>query len=261
MVADQGWTSGSIRGVSCTCCSGGGQEKILVPYELTDLIKEASECHLLLEFSLREDTLWAKKGFRIGWEQIPIPTNRAKSKISSGRGTETTPLIIHPRDNLLEILIPGTKLTFDTDTGFLQSLEVDGVPILMGGLIPNFQRALDNDFIVENIFPRLGRLISLNWKWEGARASMKLKRLPGGASKCWKCFDHRSLPDPTKSFTLETFNPCRFEGRESIFIISCDQRSRCFVLVYKQHWPILFLMWIGSVEVLMKPCRTENRAG
>jgi len=152
----------------------GGQEMILVPYELADLVKEASECHLLLEFSLREDTLWAKKGFRIGWDQIPIPTNGSRSRISSGLGTETTPLIIHPRDNLLEILIPGSKLTFETDTGFLQSLEIDGVPILMGGLTPNFQRALDNDFIVENIFPRLGRLISLNRKWEGARASMKL---------------------------------------------------------------------------------------
>jgi beta-galactosidase len=153
----------------------GEQEKILVPYELTDLIIEASECHLLLEFSLREDTLWAKAEHRIGWEQIPIPTKGLKGKIPSGRGTETTPLIIHPRDNLLEILIPGTKLTFDTDTGFLQSLQVDGAPILMGGLTPNFQRALDNDFIVENIFPRLGRLISLNRKWESARSRMKLK--------------------------------------------------------------------------------------
>ncbi len=98
-----------------------------------------------------------------------------KDKILSSRGTETTPLIIHPRDNLLEILIPGTKLTFDTDTGFLQSLEVDGALILMGGLIPNFQRALDNDFFVENMFPRLGRLISLNRKWESARSEMKLK--------------------------------------------------------------------------------------
>jgi beta-galactosidase len=153
----------------------GGQEKILVPYKLTDLINEASECHLLLEFLLRKDTLWAKAGHRIGWEQIPIPTNGPKGKNSSDRGTETTPLIIHPRENLLEILIPGTKLTFDTDTGFLQSLEVDGAPILMGGLTPNFQRALDNDFIVENIFPRLGRLISLNRKWESARSRMKLK--------------------------------------------------------------------------------------
>ena len=152
-----------------------GQEKILIPYKLTDQTREASEGHLLLEFFLREDTSWAKAGHRIGWEQIPIPTNGPKGKISSGQGTETTPLIIHPRDNLLEILIPRTKLTFDTDTGFLQSLEVDGAPILMGGLTPNFQRALDNDFIVENIFPRLGRLISLNRKWESARSRMKLK--------------------------------------------------------------------------------------
>ena len=153
----------------------GGQEKIRIPYKLIDQIREASESHLLLEFSLREDSLWAKAGHRIGWEQIQIPTDGPKGKVSSGRVIETTPLIIHPRDNLLEILIPGTKLTFDTDTGYLQSLEVDGVPILMGGLIPNFQRALDNDFFVENMFPRLGRLISLNRKWESARSRMKLK--------------------------------------------------------------------------------------
>ncbi len=153
----------------------GGEEKIFVPYRISDQIKETAECHLLLEFSLREETLWAKAGHRIGWEQISIPSSRPKGKILSDYGLETTPLIIHPKDNLLEILIPGTKLTFDTDTGFLQSLEVEGQPILMDGLIPNFQRALDNDFILEKEFYKLGRFLSLNRKWENARDEMKLK--------------------------------------------------------------------------------------
>jgi beta-galactosidase len=155
--------------------SAGEEEKILIPYKLTDQIKKASECHLLLEFSLREETSWVNAGHRIGWEQISIPVRGLDLKNSPDCGSETTPLIIHPRDNLLEILIPGAKLTFDTDTGFLQSLEIDGRPVLSGGLIPNFRRALDNDFIVENMFPRLGRLISLNRRWESARSEMKLK--------------------------------------------------------------------------------------
>ncbi|HDD62133.1 MAG TPA: DUF4981 domain-containing protein [Chloroflexi bacterium] len=153
----------------------GGQEKILVPFQLTEQIKEMSERHLLLEFILREETHWAKAGHRIGWEQISFPTKDQKVNIPSGQSDETTPLIIHPRDNLLEILIPGTKLTFDTDTGFMQSLDVDDTQILMGGLTPNFQRALDNDFIVEKEFYKLGRFLSLNRKWEKARDEMKLK--------------------------------------------------------------------------------------
>ena len=153
----------------------GGQEIVIVPYHLTDQIKDASECHLLLEFILKEEKSWAEAGHRIGWEQISVPSKGLKEKTSASPGAETTPLIIHPQDNLLEILIPGTKLTFDTDTGFLHSLEVDGTPILTDGLIPNFQRALDNDFVVENIFPGLGRLISRNRKWESARSKMKLK--------------------------------------------------------------------------------------
>ena len=153
----------------------GGVEEILVPYQLAYQIRRESEQHLLLEFILREETPWAKAGHRIGWEQISFPEKEQKVKITSGQGTETTPLIIHPRENLLEILIPGTKLAFDTDTGFMQSLDVDGAQILMGGLIPNFQRALDNDFIVEKEFYKLGRFLSLNRKWEKARDKMKLK--------------------------------------------------------------------------------------
>ena len=153
----------------------GGQEKILVPYHLGDQIRGKSEKHLLLEFILREDTLWAKAGHRTGWAQISFPVKEPEVIIPSVQDTETTPLIIHPRDNLLEILIPGTKLTFDIDSGFLQSLDVAGAQILMGGLIPNFQRALDNDFILEKEFYKLGRFLSLNRKWERAKDEMKLK--------------------------------------------------------------------------------------
>ena len=153
----------------------GEQESITVPYEITEELVNASECHLLLEFRLGEDAAWAKAGHRVGWEQIIIPVSGKESRTSSQRGFETTPLIVHPKDNLLEILIPGTKLTFDTDTGIMQSLEIDGDPVLIGGLRPNFLRALDNDYIVEDMFPGLGRLISLERKWEQARAGMKLR--------------------------------------------------------------------------------------
>ncbi len=153
----------------------GGQEKIKLPYQLTEQAGDVCECHLLLELVLCEDTLWAKTGHRVGWEQIPIPARIPQGKVYSGQGSETTPLIIHPRDNLLEILIPGSKLTFDTDTGFMQSLEIDGDPVLTGGLSPNFLRALDNDFILEDNFPKIGRLISLTRKWENARQEMKLE--------------------------------------------------------------------------------------
>jgi len=153
----------------------GGKKKIAVPYSLTEQNAEAGEYHLLLELSVGEDTLWAKAGQRIAWEQLPIPTKRLDDPTCSGHATETTPLIIHPRDNLLEILIPGTKLTFDTDTGFMETIEVEGKMILTGRLVPNFQRALDNDFILEKEFYRLGRLLSLNRKWEKTREAMKLK--------------------------------------------------------------------------------------
>ncbi len=152
----------------------GGQENIKLPYQLTEQIRNASECHLLLEFLLSADSAWSLAGHRVGWEQLTIPIRGLEDRVDSDRGAETTPLIIHPRDNLLEILIPGTKLTFNSDTGFMQSMEIDGTPVLLSGLTPNFLRVLDNDLIVENMFPGLGRLISLNRKWEKARDGMKL---------------------------------------------------------------------------------------
>lgn len=153
----------------------GEEKKIQIPYEIRDLVKKAAEIHLLLEFSLGEDQPWAESGHRIGWEQFHIPSSGDMTRSFPVPNVKTTPLIIHPRDNILEILIPGTKLTFNTDTGFLQSLVVDGTPVFSDGLIPNFERALDNDFFMENMFPRLGRLISLNRRWEDTRSSMELK--------------------------------------------------------------------------------------
>jgi len=164
--------SGSLK---VPAIPAGGQDLLSIPFEMNGQIKAASECHLLLEFRLSAASPWGQAGFRIAWEQIPIPVEGLEDRIVPEYGKETTPLIIHPQDNLLEILVPGTKLTFDTDTGFLETLEVDGKQIMTGGITPNFQRALDNDFILDKEAPKLGRMLSLNRKWERAREKMKLK--------------------------------------------------------------------------------------
>jgi beta-galactosidase len=83
-------------------------------------------------------------------------------------------LIIHPRPDQLEMLIQNTRLRFHTGTGFLESLEAGEVPLLQGPLRPNFYRALDNDFLAEQLLPGLGRFWTLNRKWDESRVNLKL---------------------------------------------------------------------------------------
>jgi beta-galactosidase len=157
--------------------SPGGEEPLKIPVTLPELARIGEEYHLLVEFLLREDCAWAKRGFRVAWEQfslpLPIMIGKDKSQIQS-RGSATTPMLIHPREDMLEILTPEVKFGFDTHTGFLKSVQVDDIPGLIAPLAPNFTRRLDNDLISELLVPKIGRLLSLERKWNDAKENLKL---------------------------------------------------------------------------------------
>jgi beta-galactosidase/beta-glucuronidase len=134
----------------------GGKESIQIPIQIPEQRQAAEEYHLLLEFLLAKDTTWAEKGFRSAWEQLAIPVDPGlETAVPSPSSPMTTPLIIHPREDVLEILVKDTKLSFDTRSGFLQAFEKEGFPLLVGPLRPNFYRELDNDLLPETLAPGL----------------------------------------------------------------------------------------------------------
>ncbi len=179
----------------------GQKGTVQVPYQLPE--QETGEYHLLLEFILLEDTAWAKKGYRVAWEQLGLPALAQVEEISPPSEPLTTPLIIHPREDVLELLIKDVKISYHTGSGFLHYLENQGLPLLVGPLRPNFYREVDNDLLPETLAPGVGGLFSLNRKWASANGELKLVdfqverenagnvlistqySLPQGRSPCW----------------------------------------------------------------------------
>lgn len=154
----------------------GERGPLRIPFRLPDQDGDGAEYHLLLEFCLAENTIWAEKGYRVAWDQLALPVRpgRAEEPPPASRPL-TTPLIIHPVEDLLELLIKEVKIGFHPSSGCLISLEHEGRPLLVGPLQPNFYRMVDNDLLPETFAPGLGGLFSLPSKWEGANQRLKLE--------------------------------------------------------------------------------------
>ena len=157
--------------------AAGEQCQVHIPADIPATVLDGEEYHILIEFTLAEDSSWAEEGYRIAWEQIPllIPKEEKSEQIESkNQELDTTPLLIHPGENILEILTPYVRLGIDTQKGFITSLVVDGINVLRSPLMPNFLRTLDNDLIAELLVPAVGRLFSLERKWERAADDLRL---------------------------------------------------------------------------------------
>jgi beta-galactosidase len=153
----------------------GEQQPLSIPYTFPGADCSGGECHLLVEFLLDEDRDWGQKGYRVGWDQLVLPVReQVTSETLPPSQPLTTPLIIHPEEELLEILAGEVKLSFRTKSGFLQLLAYRGMPLLVGPLIPNLYRELDNDLLPERLLPGLGKFFSLNRKWRGTVERLRL---------------------------------------------------------------------------------------
>jgi len=114
-----------------------GEKKILkIP--LPEM--EDSEYFLEICFSLSEDTLWAKKGHVVAWEQFLIkPPSFEKTVVreSVDLSEDGRHLFVRSKD---------TELVFSKFTGLLKRIVYRGRNILTGSIVPNFWRVpTDND--------------------------------------------------------------------------------------------------------------------
>lgn len=99
------------------------------------------EYTLDLRFSLSQDTLWAKKGHPIAWDQFVLPDRSAPEPVS------LTGITRHSREGSA-ITVTGKDFiaTFDEKVGALSSLKFQGHEMLRTSLAPHFWRAqTDND--------------------------------------------------------------------------------------------------------------------
>jgi beta-galactosidase len=93
---------------------------------------------------LKEDTLWASKGYEIAAEQIKLPWYEKAAPIDT---EDLPPISIEENDDQVFISGRDFKIEFDKTSGLLSSYLYQGEELIKTGLKPNFWRApTDNDF-------------------------------------------------------------------------------------------------------------------
>lgn len=130
---------------------GRTRGKITVPYiyAMADT-KAGAEYYLNLSVALKEDTLWAKAGHEVAYEQFKIPAN--VKKVFKPYGGKVT---VNQEDTKA-ITVSGADFSFQLDrrTGAIREYTWKGEVILEEGPLPNYWRALTNNDVNESGFDK-----------------------------------------------------------------------------------------------------------
>ncbi|MHA1377355.1 MAG: glycoside hydrolase family 2 TIM barrel-domain containing protein [Candidatus Helarchaeota archaeon] len=139
----------------------GNEGVIEIPLKIADL-KPGPELHLLIQFVLSEDTLWAKKGHVLAWDQFRIPHEGPW-----GLHVEdffVSNLIFSEEGRKIKILGRDFEISIDKSIGAIDSYVYHDKELISDPLIPNFWRApTDNDIGLAFWVPFIVRFRP-NWK-------------------------------------------------------------------------------------------------
>jgi beta-galactosidase len=121
----------------------GGLKEIKIPFK-TPNIRSNTEYHLKITFILAEDSLWAKKGHVLAWDQFRIPYKvpiSAEVKIN-----ELDDVGIEELEDCFVIKGETFEVRIGKKTGAIEHLSFRNLDIISKPLIPNFWRApTDNE--------------------------------------------------------------------------------------------------------------------
>ncbi|GAB2715009.1 glycoside hydrolase family 2 TIM barrel-domain containing protein [Streptomyces bullii] len=117
---------------------------ITVPVKLPARPAPGTEYFLNLSFTTRETTAWAKPGFEVAGQQLPLD---AGSPAVTPVPLDSVPALRHEdRDTAVTVTGRGFSVTVDKSSGTITSYEVAGRTLFSSGPVPNFWRApTDND--------------------------------------------------------------------------------------------------------------------
>jgi beta-galactosidase len=135
--------------------------------------KEDREYILVIAFDLAEDTPWARRGFRVAWEQFVIrsPEFSAFGALSSdGKSPE-----VKESDRNITVIGSGFSICINREDGALVSYKVDGEDILVKPLVPNFWKSPNDNQRRNKFVQRLGA-------WKNAAAERKVHKVEVGGN-------------------------------------------------------------------------------
>lgn len=96
--------------------------------------KPGVEYRLDLSFRLKNATKWAKKGFEIAWEQLPLNAPVADAKLAAAKGAAVSV-------NGDTVKGANFEIVFDRTLGAMKSWKVGDRELLLAGFRPDFWRA------------------------------------------------------------------------------------------------------------------------
>ncbi|MFG3162730.1 glycoside hydrolase family 2 TIM barrel-domain containing protein [Streptomyces sp. NPDC048232] len=122
----------------------GAAKDITVPVRLPDDADAGTEYFLELSFTTKDSVPWAKAGFEVARQQLPVgPEAPAAAPVRLA----SVPALRHDdRDKDVRVRGKDFSVTVDKRTGTITSYEAKGTRLITSGPAPNFWRApTDND--------------------------------------------------------------------------------------------------------------------
>ena len=123
--------------------AAGDTMSIAVPFSKPTL-KAGAEYFLTINFKLKQDEKWAKKGHVVAWEQFKIPFVVPAQPAADFKSYGS--ISLSEKDSDATITGDNFEIAFDKTSGLLTSYKVKGEQMILSPLKPNFWRPLtDND--------------------------------------------------------------------------------------------------------------------
>jgi beta-galactosidase len=119
----------------------GGEQDYQLPLPVITP-EPGSEYFLNTSFVLKQDTLWAPKGFEMAWDQFQLPVQAPATPFSSPGSTHLT---VADSADSATFTGPEFSLAFDKHSGRLERYRFRGVDLLERGPLPDFWRAPTNN--------------------------------------------------------------------------------------------------------------------
>ncbi len=181
----------------------GMQQEVTIPFKKPEIMSRA-EYHLKILFKLASDTLWAKKGHIVAWNQFTIPF---KNSILPKSGTNSlSSLKIEDTSESIKIIGKDFNLSIGKKTGGLESFVYNGNDLIIAPFTLNFWRApTDNDRGLAKFVPFLERF-QRGWK----KATKKRKV---------KSFKYEQLSPDTIKVSIQSKMPRSKAGPQTNYTI------------------------------------------
>ncbi len=131
--------------------------------------KRKGEYAITVSAELKNDTIWAKKGHEVAFEQfvLPVVDKKSEKKPSGEVRIENT--------DKVTVTGEGFKAVFCKECGNLVSYEIDGTEILNGRAEQNYWRAMTDNDKGARLYKR-----AASWREAGKNAELKSIDVSGG---------------------------------------------------------------------------------